>query len=49
LELPEHSTTELELRASLDELVRALEDESEQQLASALERSSRAASALGWR
>jgi hypothetical protein len=39
----------LELRAALGELAGALDSGDEQQLSSAVERSSRAGSALGWR
>jgi hypothetical protein len=49
LELPEHSQTQLELRAALDELVGAIESGNDQRLASALDRSWHAGSALGWR
>jgi hypothetical protein len=47
-ELPEHDGQQLELQASLDELVRALDSGDEHRLTSAIERSSRAGSALGW-
>jgi hypothetical protein len=47
-ELPERDGQQLELRASLDELVRALDSGDEHQLTSAIERSSRAGSAFGW-
>jgi len=49
LELPEHSSRQMELRAALDELVSAIESGNERRLASAIERSSSAGSALGWR
>lgn len=49
LELPEHSGQQLELQAALDELVNALDGGNEQHLSSAIERASRAGSALGWR
>ncbi|HEY0462980.1 MAG TPA: hypothetical protein VGC79_02175 [Polyangiaceae bacterium] len=49
LELPEHNGQQLELQAALEELVSALESGDEQRLASAIERSARAGSALGWR
>ncbi len=49
LELPEHGSRQLELRAALDELVGAIENGNEQRLASARERSLRAGGALGWR
>ena len=49
LELPENGGQQLELRTALDELARALESDDEQQLSSAVERSMRAGSALGWR
>jgi hypothetical protein len=49
LELPEHSGQQLELRAALDELVSAIDGGNDQRLASAIERSSRAGDALGWR
>ncbi|HEY3255513.1 MAG TPA: hypothetical protein VGJ91_16255 [Polyangiaceae bacterium] len=49
LELPEHGRQQLELQAALAELVSALESADEQRLASAIDRSSRAGSALGWR
>lgn len=48
LELPEHNSRQLEIRAALDELVGALESGNGHRLASAIERSSRAGSALGW-
>jgi hypothetical protein len=47
-EMPEHDGQQLELQASLDELVRALESGDEHRLSSAIERSARAGSALGW-
>lgn len=49
LEMPEHGSQQLELRAALGELAGALDSGDEQQLSSAVERSSRAGSALGWR
>ena len=49
LELPEHNSEQLEVRAALDELVGAIESGNEHQLSSAVERSARAGSALGWR
>jgi hypothetical protein len=48
LELPEHSSRQLEMRAALDELVSALESGNGHRLARAIERASRAGSALGW-
>lgn len=48
LELPEHGRQQLELAAALGELLSALESGNEQRLSSAIERSSRAGSALGW-
>jgi len=47
-EMPEHDVQQLELQASLDELVRALDSGKEHRLWSAIERSARAGSALGW-
>jgi len=49
LDLPEHNDQQLELHAALDELERALETDGPQRLSSALARSARAGSALGWR
>jgi len=49
LELPEHGRQQLELQAALGELVSALDSGNEQRLASAIDRSSHAGSALGWR
>jgi len=48
LEMPEHGGKQLELQAALDELVRALDSGDGHRLSSAIERSSRAGSALGW-
>ena len=48
LELPEHNSRQLELQAALDELVNALESGNGHRLSSAIERASRAGSALGW-
>jgi len=49
LELPAHGSRQLELQAALDGLARAIENGNQQQLSSAVDRSARAASALGWR
>jgi len=49
LELPEHSSTQMELQAALDELISAIESGNEQRLSSALDRASQAGGALGWR
>ena len=48
-EMPEHNERQLELQASLDELVHALDSGDEHRLSSAIERSSLAGSAFGWR
>jgi len=48
LEMPEHDGQQLELQAALDELVSALDSGDQHRLSSAIERSSRAGSALGW-
>jgi hypothetical protein len=47
-EMPEHDGPQLELQASLDELVRALDSGDERRLWSAIERSARAGGAFGW-
>jgi len=47
-EMPEHNGQQLELQASLDELVHALDSRDERRLWSAIERSARAGSAFGW-
>jgi len=48
LEMPEHNQTQLELGAALDELAQAIDSGDAQKLSSAIDRSSRAGSALGW-
>lgn len=48
LEMPEHGGPQLELQAALDELVRAIDSRDVRRLTSAIDRSSRAGSALGW-
>jgi len=48
MEMPELDGHQLELRAALDELVQAIEAGDQHRLSSAIERSTRAGSALGW-
>jgi len=48
-EMPEHGKPQLELQAALDELVLAIESGNARRLTSAIDRSSRAGSAFGWR
>lgn len=47
-EMPEHGRPQLELRAALDELVRAIDNGDPLRLSNAIDRASRAGSALGW-
>jgi len=49
LEMPEHGEKQWALRAALEELAHALESDDEHRLSSALDRSSSAGNALGWR
>jgi len=48
LEMPEHDGLQLELQAALDELAHALESGDGQRLTMAIDRCTRAGSALGW-
>jgi hypothetical protein len=47
-EMPEHDGQQLELQASLDELVHALDSGDQRRVWTAIERSARAGSAFGW-